>query len=261
MTEKRDLLPLCDLLFAIISLTLLFCAIVFDIALAYALYLRGNRLYCSIAFCVITFSLVICQIISIRWYIKSHKSPDNLCENEKSQEISTTTVAGDCERRRRKKSYRFVIICHLLCAGVFFRFARLFVPVDLKTVKNEFRDLSIIRVVQAFSEAVPMLILQLNLYISIQNEAAYNKLETIGGEILPNDLPTSRHQEKAFRDLNVVSAALSLCSICWALASFNKHVRLSSVRQLVLTWAGVIVQVSWVQLSREPKIFCCLVQK
>lgn len=233
MSEKH-LLPLCDLLFAIISLTLLFCSIVFNVALTYALYLRGNRVYSLIAFCIIAFSSVVCQLISLRWYLKNVRATSIVDEKAPAMDASW-------------KSHRFTFVCHLLGSGIFLRYSKLFVPVDLKTVKNDFRDLSIIRVVQAFSECFPMLLLQLKLYIEIQNEAIYNNLETIGGEQHQppsSSLSTSRHQEKAFRDLNVVSGILSLCSICWALASFNKHVRLSSVRQLVLTWAGVIVQVS-----------------
>lgn len=60
----------------------------------------------------------------------------------------------------------------------------------------------------------------------------------------PTDMPHS----KPFYDLNVVSASLSLFSVCWALASFSKNVRLQNVHRLVLTWLGVIFQV----------IFLCL---
>lgn len=55
----------------------------------------------------------------------------------------------------------------------------------------------------------------------------------------PTDMPHS----KPFYDLNVVSASLSLFSVCWALASFSKNVRLQNVHRLVLTWLGVIFQV------------------
>lgn len=44
-------------------------------------------------------------------------------------------------------------------------------------------------------------------------------------------------------DLVIVSAALSLFSVCWALASFSKHVQ--SVDKLVLTWLGVVSQLLW----------------
>lgn len=44
-------------------------------------------------------------------------------------------------------------------------------------------------------------------------------------------------------DLLTVSAALSLFSVCWSLASFSKHVQ--SVDRLVLTWLGVVSQLLW----------------
>lgn len=83
--------------------------------------------------------------------------------------------------------------------------------------------LGMLRLLHAFCEAAPMLLLQLYLLISRD----------------PINPPS-----KPFTDLNVVSVALSLFSICWALASFSKNVRLQNVHRLVLTWLGVIFQVS-----------------
>ncbi len=42
-----------------------------------------------------------------------------------------------------------------------------------------------------------------------------------------------------------MSAILSLFSICWALASFNKNIRPRNIDKLVLTWIGVIFQLLW----------------
>lgn len=52
-------------------------------------------------------------------------------------------------------------------------------------------------------------------------------------------------QPKEFSDLNMVSTILSLFSVCWALASFTKNVRLHNIHRLVLTWLGVIFQFFW----------------
>lgn len=79
-----------------------------------------------------------------------------------------------------------------------------------------------LRLLHAFCEAAPMLLLQL--YLLISRDPVH---------------PPS----KPFIDLNVVSVALSLFSVCWALASFSKNVRLQNVHRLVLTWLGVIFQV------------------
>lgn len=90
-------------------------------------------------------------------------------------------------------------------------------PVQLDSVKKEVRDLCILRLIHAFLQATPMLLLQLSLL-------------TESGEGPPTDLVT-------------VSASLSLFSVCWALASFSKHVQ--KVEKLVLTWLGVLSQLLW----------------
>ena len=47
-------------------------------------------------------------------------------------------------------------------------------------------------------------------------------------------------------ELTVVSAGLSLWSVCWAVASFSKGAaRLRNIERLVLTWLGVLAQLGW----------------
>jgi hypothetical protein len=104
--------------------------------------------------------------------------------------------------------------------GVLWRYFKLFIPVDLRIVKHEVRDLCMLRLTHAFVEAAPMLLVQLYLIW----------------------LKPSRDQVS---DLNMVSTVLSLFSVCWALASFNKNVRRQHVHKLVLTWLGVIFQFMW----------------
>ena len=41
------------------------------------------------------------------------------------------------------------------------------------------------------------------------------------------------------------SIALSLMSVCWALASFSKNARRRNLHKLILTWLGVIFQFLW----------------
>lgn len=46
--------------------------------------------------------------------------------------------------------------------------------------------------------------------------------------------------------LTLVSAGLSLWSVCWAVASFSKGAaRLRNLERLVLTWLGVLAQLFW----------------
>lgn len=96
----------------------------------------------------------------------------------------------------------------------------LFVPVEERHVKHEVRDLCVLRMLHGFCEAAPMLLLQLSLIWQ-----------------QPSSANTT--------DLTIVSTALSLFSVCWALASFNKNIRSHNVDRLVLTWLGIICQLAW----------------
>lgn len=149
-----------------------------------------------------------------------------------------------------------IIVLHCTQMGVLWRYAKLFVPVDLRHVKHEVRDLCMLRLVHAFCEAAPMLLFQLHIITEIEYEHQEQKLKSLSGEtvtssngltnnFMQNPIINQEYQERTFKDLNVVSAALSLFSVCWALASFNKNVRLQNVHRLVLTWLGVIFQFFW----------------
>lgn len=138
--------------------------------------------------------------------------------------------------------------------GIFWRYAKLFVPVDLRFVKHEVRDLCILRLIHAFCEAVPMLLIQSYILMTLQateDSSIGNsvKIKTLGGQLSTHLVQQStivhQYQQKTFKDLNTISAFLSLFSVCWALASFSKNVRVHNVHRLVLTWLGVIFQFFW----------------
>lgn len=76
-----------------------------------------------------------------------------------------------------------------------------------------------LRLLHAFCESMPLLLLQS--YLLWTDEGVWKHL----------------------RDLNKVAIGLSTVSVCWALASFGKNVRMQNVHRLVLTWLGVIFQV------------------
>ena len=185
-----EFLPLCDLLFNVVSLAAYFCDLVFDILMVYALYERGLMLLFAQCLAAIVVTTLVTQILSLHWYLS--KKPSGLPK-------------------------LLVVLLHVLQLGVLWRYGRLLVPVHLSSVKREVRDLCILRLVHGFLQAAPMLLLQLSLLPG-----------TTQGP--PSNLVT-------------VSAALSLFSVCWALASFSKHVQ--SVDRLVLTWLGVVSQLLW----------------
>lgn len=143
---------------------------------------------------------------------------------------------------------------HFVQLGVIWRYAKLFVPVDLRFVKHEVRDLCILRLIHGFCEAAPMLLLQSYILMTLQSSAEENsinsiKVKTLGGQLSTHLVQQStivhQYQQKTFKDLNTISAFLSLFSVCWALASFSKNVSKHNVHRLVLTWLGVIFQFFW----------------
>ncbi|CAG9859443.1 unnamed protein product [Phyllotreta striolata] len=187
-----EFLPLCDLLFNIVSLAAYFCDLVFDLLVVYALYANALTVTFSQCLGAIVLSTLVSQILSIHWYLRSRSKSEGWQRN-------------------------VVIALHVLQLGVLWRYARLLVPVQLASVKREVRDLCILRLVHGFVQAAPMLLLQLTLLPGAENDPQ--------------------------TDLIKVSSALSLFSICWALASFSKHVQ--SIDRLVLTWLGVVSQLLW----------------
>lgn len=215
-----EFLPLCDVLFNVISLAGYFCDVVFDLVMGYALLERGYRGTFTVTVTIVASSLIISQVVSLRWYL--HLSSDK----RKSED----------EKSGRGGRWRLwvPVALHALQLGVLWRYARLFVPVDLRYVKHEVRNLCMLRLVHAFCEAAPMLLIQLHLLLWSSADAQ----------------PVHRHQDvtterRAFTEVAVISASLSLFSVCWALASFSKNVRRQNVHRLVLTWLGVIFQFLW----------------
>lgn len=201
-------LPLCDIIFNIVSLAAYFCDIVFDVVMGYALFSNEMYIWFAITILFVIFSSLIQQIISIRWYIRVLKT--KIINDEKDVEMKPTSIINNFHSM-------LVLLLHVAQLGVFWRYFKLLIPVDLKYVKYEVRDLCMLRLVHAFCESVPLLIIHLYLY-------------------------WENYSEK-FRNLNMIAVILSLFSVCWALASFNKNVRLHNVHRLVLTWFGVIFQV------------------
>ncbi|XP_045513989.1 uncharacterized protein LOC123707730 isoform X1 [Pieris brassicae] len=214
-----EFLPLCDVLFNVISLAGYFCDVVFDLVMGYALLERGYKGTFAATLSIVITSLLISQVLSIRWYLHMWWASEG----------------------RKGRPPWLPILLHCLQLGVLWRYARLLVPVELRRVKHQVRDLCMLRLVHAFCEAAPMLLLQLHILLK---EAHREPISTeLGVTPEPNiDEPAAN---RAFAELNVISASLSLFSVCWALASFSKNVRMQNVHRLVLTWLGVIFQFLW----------------
>ncbi|KAL4716482.1 hypothetical protein ACJJTC_015910 [Scirpophaga incertulas] len=223
-----EFLPLCDVLFNVISLAGYFCDVVFDVVMSYALLERGYKGSFAAAISIVLTSLLISQVLSLRWYLN-------------------VWWAG--EGRKGRPPWPPILL-HCLQLGVLWRYARLLVPVELRRVKHQVRDLCMLRLVHGFCEAAPMLLLQLHILFR-DTTVEPNEL-SVASDIGIDDVSDlqapatmSVTANRAFAELNVISASLSLFSVCWALASFSKNVRLQNVHRLVLTWLGVIFQFLW----------------
>ncbi|KAI1284963.1 XK-related protein 6 [Halotydeus destructor] len=200
--QQREFLPLCDLLFNIISLAAYFCDVVFDIVTVYTLYISDrDRFWYKPTLFFIVCSSIISQVLSLKWFTRR--------DLDVKKKVNWTSTGMIC-----------VIFTHIFQCGILWRYFRLFVPVNLMTVKLEVRDLCMLRMVHAFCEAAPMLLIQFYL---------------LWIKPYPEEIT----------DLNVISTMLSLFSLCWALASFSKNARRQNIHKLVLTWLGVIFQFFW----------------
>ncbi|XP_018305959.1 uncharacterized protein [Mycetomoellerius zeteki] len=230
LQHQHEFLPLCDVLFNIISLASYFCDVVFDFAMVYALAHQATAppILFPLSITFIATSLLISQIVSLRWYLwgargKLTNAPNN-CHVNPVKRISNWTVG--C-----------VLLLHSTQVGVLWRYFKLFIPVNLTFVKHEVRELCVLRLIHAFCEAAPMLLLQLYVLFGA----------TDGDRIEAEKLNENESKDGGkLKELTLVSAGLSLWSVCWAVASFSKGAaRLRNLERLVLTWLGVLAQLFW----------------
>jgi len=190
-----DFLPICDVLFNVVSLASYFCDIVFDIIATYTFFVSGLKAWFWLSIISIVFSLVTCQLLSARWMLVQER-----------------------HRNMSRRRLALLSMVHGLGGGMVWRYSLLFAPIQLEHVKQEMRNLCVLRMIHGFAESMTLLLIQL--YIACTNA----------------DL---------VKEINVISMALSLFNVCWALASFTKNIRQHNVHRLVLTWLGVIFQFVW----------------
>ncbi|XP_033224305.1 uncharacterized protein LOC117177628 isoform X2 [Belonocnema kinseyi] len=231
--RPREFLPLCDVLFNIISLASYFCDVVFDLAMGYALahHPSAPAALFPVSITLVVASLFISQVVSIRWYLWGARG-------KLTNRVTNTNCDLSHEKKTGSWTMGWVLLLHSTQAGVLWRYFKLFIPVDLTYVKHEVRELCVLRLIHAFCEAAPMLLLQLYL-ISIGFE---KEIELNQGN---GKVGTARDHDK-LEKLTTVSAGLSLWSVCWAVASFSKGAaRLRNLERLVLTWLGVLAQLFW----------------
>ncbi|ODM99291.1 hypothetical protein Ocin01_07381 [Orchesella cincta] len=187
INPNQEFLPICDALFNMISLAAYFCDVVFDVLTVYSWYKVGveteedyelslslqsqrNRQGSSaeeyeersrsqmprelmwqwslLGLVFILTSAFLSQTLSFKWYKSStrrgQKAPDGT----------------DLEGPPPPCSSGILALMHVSLLGVLWRYFKLFIPVDLRFVKNEVRDLCLLRLIHAFCEAAPIFPLQ-----------------------------------------------------------------------------------------------------
>lgn len=73
---QYEFLPLCDVLFNIISLAAYFCDIVFDVVMGYALYSHGRYVPFGLTMLFVGASATVEQTMSLRWYLAAARAVD-----------------------------------------------------------------------------------------------------------------------------------------------------------------------------------------
>ena len=190
-----EFLPICDVLFNVVSLASYFCDVVFDIIATYTFFTSGHRPWFWISLISILTSLVTCQVLSAKWMLKQERY-----------------------RNMSRRKFAVLTLIHAMGGGMIWRYSLLFAPIQLDHVKQEMRNLCVLRMIHGFAESMTLLLIQT--YIACISR-------------------------DSVQEINVISMALSLFNVCWALASFTKNIRQHNVHRLVLTWIGVIFQFMW----------------
>lgn len=86
-------------------------------------------------------------------------SSSSLSLFEAAAAVATTMTKLTGQTRWSKVERNCIIALHCCQFGALWRYAKLFVPVDLWHVKHEVLDLCMLRLVRVFWEAAPMLLL------------------------------------------------------------------------------------------------------
>ena len=68
-----EFLPICDVLFNVVSLASYFCDVVFDLIATYTFDTGGHTAWFWLSLVSITSSLVACQVLSAKWMVKQER--------------------------------------------------------------------------------------------------------------------------------------------------------------------------------------------
>ena len=245
-TKIPEFLPMCDLLFNLVSMIIYFCENVFGIIALIAIYHASSKYWALIGAAFVFASNFLCQYLSLRWL---YKMKLEICKQkrEAQEELEDEEECGRRYYNRMTANMRnyqcgscswlpdgatevqlkFLLsialdaIMHIFCLGFLVRYIKLVIPIlDTSRVKREARDLCMLRMIHGFVQSTPLLLLQ-----------AY--------------MVCSQNYPSSVANLSITSIILSLINVCWALASFTKYARKKYMHKFVLTWLGILSQLLW----------------
>lgn len=146
-TNSHEFLPICDLMFGAVSLIAYFADIVFDLIIIDKM--SDTNWFLPMIFFVI-FSSICSQYFSFRWYIE-YENP-----------ISSHPEKIITDNNWSSPELIGVVMTHFFQSGILWRYFRLFVPVNLMTVKHEVGNLCMLRMIHAFLQSAPMALIQVS---------------------------------------------------------------------------------------------------
>ncbi|XP_051952300.1 XK-related protein 6-like [Xyrauchen texanus] len=221
-----------DCLWIVLALLVFFWDVGTDLWLAIDYYTKQDYLWFGLTLFFVLVPSVLVQILSFRWFMQ-----DCTGGGLGSVEGLRSRMATGCPGTRvygREKCCRLSVwvwqtLIHILQMGQVWRYIRtMYLGIQSRKQKEnqrrfywammyEYADVNMLRLLEAFLESAPQLVLQL--CIMIQK----NRAET----------------------LQCVSAVTSLLSLSWVLASYHKLLRDSRDDQKSMSYRGALVHLMW----------------
>ncbi|KAG5889742.1 hypothetical protein JTB14_018964 [Gonioctena quinquepunctata] len=234
---SRDRATNLDIAGFIFSIVSHIADVFFDCNVAYRYYAANHLNYFVTTLAFIMIPAVINTVFSVRMYVLDHENLNR----------STTLT-----KRFTKRRLCCIIVLLFQLAPILRYFDALQYAIKSKKAEKnkdvenqrkyyelmvkEDSDVALLRVLECFLEAAPQLILQLGIIF-------YNH-----GRDMKDDTFTLVHQ--------LLSIGSSFVSMAWAMAAYQRLLRVALKTKHNISWAGTIVQFMWHFLVTVSRILC-----
>ncbi|XP_041952383.1 XK-related protein 6b [Alosa sapidissima] len=221
-----------DCLWIVLALLVFFWDVGTDLWLAVDYYTKQDYLWFGLTLLLVLVPSVLVQILSFRWFVQDYTGGGlSSVEGLSSRRATASLSAGLIGKRRccHVSVWVWQTFIHIIQMGQVWRYIRtMYLGIQSRRQKEnqrrfywammyEYADVNMLRLLEAFLESAPQLVLQL--CIMIQR----NRAET----------------------LQCVSVVTSLLSLSWVLASYHKLLRDSRDDQKSMSYRGALVHLLW----------------